>query len=307
MSSFFALSTQLFQFFLMLIIGCCAAKAGIIRREALVDLSRLVTRLLLPMSAFYSIFYGNHQEQFAEGLPVLLFTGLFYLTLCGIFALLAKRLRLQKARCRVYQALFIFGNTGFVGMPLLQNLYPGKGMVYMALFTVIDQLLLWTYGLWLTDGGRQRFSLRNFANPNIIAIVLAVTLVLMNVSMPHVLLSTVQVMGQASTAVCMVYLGAMFFYSDWKPALRKKEVYLGIVVKMICVPLIVWVLLSALHVSRAMLESLVILSALPTMTVIPMLAQNSGEGEYAIGAALMTLAACLLTIPIVFLIMVTWL
>jgi hypothetical protein len=48
-----------------------------------------------------------------------------------------------------------------------------------------------------------------------------------------------------------------------------------------------------------MISALVIIMALPTMTVVPMLAaQNSNEGEYAAGMTVVTLVASVATIPL---------
>lgn len=301
MSSFSVVAGQLIQFFLMLALGYWMARSGVVGEEFLGDLSKLVTRLLLPMYAFSSTYQGNERQRFLDGLPVLALSALFYVSLAPILALLAHALGLQGQRRRVFQALFLFGNTAFVGMPLIQALYPGEGMVFMALFTVIDQAILWSYGLWLTDGSARRgFHPRNFANPTIIALLLAVVLVLADLQLPSLIGATVNTVGRASTAVCMIYLGAMFYFSNWKKVLREKELYLGILLKMLLVPLAVWKLLSWMGATGAMLGTMVLISALPTMTVIPMLAQSGGdEGEYAIGMTMVTLAASLITLPLI--------
>ena len=44
----------------------------------------------------------------------------------------------------------MFGNIGFMGIPIVAAVFPEQGMLYIALFTVVDQLLLWTVGVNLT-------------------------------------------------------------------------------------------------------------------------------------------------------------
>ena len=46
-----------------------------------------------------------------------------------------------------------------MGIPIVVSIYPEKGMLYMAVFTIIDQLMLWTLG-GKTDFLRKRK--RNF-------------------------------------------------------------------------------------------------------------------------------------------------
>ena len=35
----------------------------------------------------------------------------------------------------------MFGNIGFMGIPIIAAIFPKQGMLYIALFTVVDQLL----------------------------------------------------------------------------------------------------------------------------------------------------------------------
>ena len=50
----------------------------------------------------------------------------------------------------------IYGNVGFLGIPLLSAAFPERGGLYIALFSIIDQLVLWTYGMYLTTPGEKR-------------------------------------------------------------------------------------------------------------------------------------------------------
>lgn len=300
MASISIVSNQLIQFFLMLLMGYLLARFKVVQENFLEGLSRIVTKLLLPVFIFYSTYYGNTRKMVVEGMPVLAYAAGMYCVLMVIFFLLAKYLRLQGERKRVYQALFIFGNVGFVGIPLIQALYPDIGMVYIAMFSIIDQLLLWTYGIWLTDShGGGKINPRNFINPAVIAILLAVFCILAEVRLPLVLVNTAATVGRASTATCMIYLGALFYFSDLRNVLREKELYIGILVKMIMFPIVFWQVLCRTGINSEMQGTLVLVAGLPTMTVIPMFAKNGGgEGEYAIGVTMITLAACLVTLPI---------
>ena len=78
-------------------------------------------------------------------MPVLILAAGMYLALAVLFKILAKALGLKEERGKAFQALFVFGNIGFIGIPLIQTLYQGEGMIYAALFSMVDQLTLWTY------------------------------------------------------------------------------------------------------------------------------------------------------------------
>lgn len=290
---------KLAQFFLVLFLGYGLARGGIIEERDLALLSRLVTRVLLPVFTFCSLYQGNTRQQLAQSLPVLPFTLLFYLALGALLALLAGVLGLQGERKRAFQALFLFGNTGFIGFPIIQSLNGGSGVIPMSMFSLVDQAILWSYGVWLCGSGG-KFRLRSLLNPCMTAILLAMTVILTGLPVPPLLAETAAMVGNANTAVCMLYLGALLYFSRLRAVLKEKELYIGIAVKMLLVPACVGLVLGGLMPDTVMRQTLVILSALPTMTVIPILVKSgSGEGEYAAGVTMVTLLASLVTLPLV--------
>lgn len=302
MIQFYILLNQLIQFFIILLIGYVAARYQVVKEVYLPELSRIIMKIILPVYIFTSIFNGTTIKQLINGIPVLFLSIAIYAIFIITFSLLAKILKLSRERGNVYQALFVFGNTAIIAIPLINEMYPKEGMIYLALFVIIDQLIFWTYGIWLTTSKQQRMkaNLKNFINPSLVAIALSILLIVLRVKLPIVLNNTLNTVGKASTAMCMIYLGSLFYFSNWKKILKKSEIYIGIVFKMILIPLIIGIVLQVMDLSLSMRETMVILSALPTMTVIPMLVKpNSEEKEYAIGATLFTIAVSLITLPIV--------
>ena len=62
-------------------------------------------------------------------MPVLILAAGMYLALAVLFKILAKALGLKEERGKAFQALFVFGNIGFIGIPLIQTLYQGEGII----------------------------------------------------------------------------------------------------------------------------------------------------------------------------------
>lgn len=290
---------KLTQFFLVLFLGYGLARGGIIEERDLALLSRLVTRVLLPVFTFCSLYQGNTRQQLAQSLPVLAFTALFYLMLGTLLALLAGVLKLSRERKKAFQALFLFGNTGFIGFPIIQSLNGGQGVIPMSMFSLVDQAILWSYGIWLCGSGG-KFRLKNLLNPCMIAMLLAITVILTGLPVPALLADTAALIGNANTGICMLYLGALLYFSKLRAVLKEKELYIGIAVKMLLVPVCVGALLSHFALDTVTQQTLVILSALPTMTVIPILIKStSSEGEYAASVTMITLLVSLVTLPLV--------
>ena len=302
MSEFGVVLNELLKFSIILFVGYLAAWKKILPKEYLPQLCSLITKILLPVYIFISFASKNTLKQLIACIPIIGLTIVLYLIFIGVFFFLAKFMKLSGERSKVWQASFIFGNTAMIGIPLLAQLYSANGILYVAVFSIVDQIILWSYGIWLINGqaGQIKFSYKNFLNPALCSIALALIIIIFQIKIPDILLNTLRDIGSTSTPLCMLYFGSLFFYSKWKSVLRQREFYIGILVKMILLPLIFGVFLKYLVLPSNMEETLIILSALPTMTVIPIFASAyTSEGDYATGIALMTIILSMITLPLV--------
>lgn len=289
-------------FFLILSIGFAAGKLSIITRDYLPQFAKLITKIFLPVLLFWSTFHGTTWQMVEDNAGVILFSAIFYASITVVTFLIAKAMRIRPDRDRVFMFCFIFGNTGFVGMPLLSALFPDTGLLYMSLFSIVDQTVFWTFGIWLATARDRmmRFNLKSFLTPNIVALVLALSCIAIQVQLPQVICDTLSTVSSATSALCMMYLGAMLCFSKWSQALRCPELYVGIAVKMILLPVIGGHIMQAIGLPQEFCIAMVAIMALPIMTVVPMIAkQNGHEGDYAAGMTVVTLVASVVTIPLV--------
>ena len=139
---------QMIVFFLVLAIGFVAGKLGIIEKDYLPKFAKLITSILLPVMIFTLTRNGSTRQMVFENWGIIVFAIVFYAAITAIMYGIAKLLRLRPDRDRVFTLCFVFGNTGFIGTPLLAALYPEGGLMYMGLFGIIDIAYFWTGGLF---------------------------------------------------------------------------------------------------------------------------------------------------------------
>lgn len=301
MDSFFIIFSQLVSFFLMMLIGFVAAKKKIVTRDFLDRLATLIMKLLLPIMIFSNMMNGTSRALLAGDLPALFLVAAIYGSLIVIFFILARLLRLPQARADIFQAVFVFGNVGFIGLPLMLSVSPTHGGIYSALVSIIDQSLFWTYGLYLTTPrGKSHFDWKNFINPAVCSILLAVVLLLCDLHVPTILENSLLKIGSAATPMSLIYMGGLLYFCNWTPVLRQKELYIGIAVKMILFPLIFFAVISRLVDNAEMTQTISLIAGLPTMVAVAMFAQSTRkEGDYALGTVLATTIVSLFTLSII--------
>ncbi len=291
------------MFLLILIIGFISGRLHVIRQEMMPMLAQIITKVFLPIMIFYSTTTSASRQLIVDNLLVILLAVIFYGFMIGFSYLLAKAMRLKRDKDRIFQFAFIFGNTAFVGMPLLNAAFPQYGLLFMCLFSLIDQPVFWTYGIWLStarDREPARFSPKSLITPNTIAIALAFIVALVEIPLPDLLNDTLQLVSGATPALCILYLGAMICFSNIGQIFKRKELYALILVKMVLLPLSFGLILSLLPLPFEMRACMVLTAALPVMTVVPMISEQNGhEGAYATGLTAISLVACVATIPLV--------
>lgn len=308
MEQFFTVLTQIGIFLILILLGILAVKCRILDEHSLGNVSKVIMRMALPAYIFINTAEGATRAGLAASLMVIPLAVALYLMLFLLSLVLEKVFRLKGNRSHVFRAIVMFGNVGFMGIPLVVELYPDTALLYISLFTILDQVLFWTYGVALTRPvgekgerhGNSLAGLKNLLSPALIAIVLATVLVLLNIRLPYVLSATLNKLGAASMPLSLLYIGGMLSMTDVRKVLKCWELYGEILLKMLVLPLAFFAVMRALAVPLDMAGTITFLTGLPAINMVAMLAKNNGsEGDYAVCAVMMTTLACLVTLPLV--------
>lgn len=298
---------QIGMFIIYALIGIIAVKRNILNRDGLNMISRMITRILLPLMLFTNTVNGTTKEEFIESAWMMLAAVVYYLALYAVGFCLKKAFRKTGDEGNVYHACTTFSNIGFMGIPVVMALFPERGILYITLFTVVDMTVLWTFGVNLTlpiDGGIRYTpvqKLKKMINPCTISIFLSVLVVFTGIKVPDLLNTAFTKTGAATTPFALIYLGGVFCYVNILDYVKKSEIYGSVLVKQVILPIVLLVIFRHFPgLTEEMAVTLAILSAMPTMTTIAMLAQNQkSAGDYAAGMIFLTTVLSVITLPFV--------
>lgn len=293
---------QMLLFVIYIVVGILLVKAKVLDQVTLEPIARFVLKLAMPVMIFTNTVNGVDRETLIQSASILVLTAIFYVCTFLLAKGLAAAFRLQGDRSQVYRALSMFGNIGFMGIPIISSIFPDKGMLYISVFTIIDQLVLWTLGVKLTTpSGQGRFQARKLVNPCTVAIVLAALFVVAEIPLPGLLNTALTKIGATATPLAMIYLGGVFACINIRAYVRFWEFYGIAVVKMGVLPLVLYVLIGLFPVVPEEIRlTMSLLAGMPAMSSIVMMAKASGsEGDYAMGGIFVTTLCSLVTIPVV--------
>lgn len=307
MGQFFIVLNQIGIFLILLFLGVISMRFKILDEHSLGNLSKLIMRIALPAFIFINTAEGATREGLMASMMVIPLAVALYLLLFLLSRVIEKVFKLRGNRAHVFRAITMFGNVGFMGIPLVIELYPDTALLYISLFTILDQMLFWTYGVAMTQpvvaGEKQKFSfsgLKNVLSPALVAILAATVMVLLDLHLPNVLVQACERVGNASMPLSLIYIGGMLTLTDVRKVLRCGELYAEIILKMLALPIVFFLVMKLIGVSEDMAGTLTFLAGLPSINMVAMLSKNNGsDGDYAVCAVMMTTLACLITLPLV--------
>lgn len=316
MKEFFVVSNQLCLFLFLYLIGVISVKLNILNKPSLDSMAKFIVNITMPLMLFVTITNGPSLEDFKNVTLILILYPLFLAILYFISSLIVKLVKIKAEHKNLFKATFMFANAGFIGIPLTLSLFPSAGVVYISGCMIVDQLLLWTVGVYFTkpiEENCQKESLfkhvKKMLNPCLIAILVSVLFLAFNLKLPGFLNNYVTKVGDLTTALALIYIGGLFCYTDIKAMVRNIETYLIVAVKMFIIPISIYFLfklagLLSDPVVYDQFKFIFIILSLPSMSSLVMLAKiNKSDSEYVLGNVTLTTMFSLITVPIITLIL----
>ena len=150
MTTFEILLQQIGLFVIYILAGVILVRTKVLNKETLEPISKFVIKMALPVMIFINIIDGVNKEILFGSCLILLIAAGFYVVMFLVSLWMTKFFHLAENRAGIYQAMTLFGNIGFMAVPVISNVFPGNGILYVSVFMIFDQFMLWTLGVKLT-------------------------------------------------------------------------------------------------------------------------------------------------------------
>ena len=229
--------TQVLILFILMAVGFACRRLRVLGEGGVKGLTDLMLYLITPcmmIKAFQQAFDGRLARGF---LITAAATAVLYALEIGLAVLLLRDR--DEARRRVLRFGAVFSNCGYMALPLLQNLWGSEAVLYGAAFNAVHVFYLWTYGLGLMNGGKEKISLKKAVlNPGTLSTLLGLVLFFCSVRLPAVVARPVEYLAALNTPVPMLIIGFYLAGLDWKTVLRSGGEYVMLALRLLIVPAI---------------------------------------------------------------------
>ena len=306
MEYFFVILPKMFTFLLLIIIGIVTVKVRVIDENTLPVLSGLLIKIILPLLNVALL--CERQITFADlwsYKDMVFWQVVLYLMLACAGILCVKLARIPYPQCNVHRGCMVGGNYAYMVIPLIYALFDGTyGVDYIPICSTVDTVVVWTLGLtlftWVKGSGGSA-SLRKLWNPITGSILFALTLNTLGIRLPTPVMDVVSQVGNISGSLGLIYMGcnlALIKKVQWKTL---KRISLLVAAKLIAVPLLIYYV-AGFFLPRTEQIILMLIAGAPSMTTSVIIAkQYDLDTEYAAEAVSITTMSCLVTVPLLFL------
>lgn len=216
---------------------------------------------------------------------------------------LAKAMKMPKTKQYLMVFMLLFGNTGFIGIPVIKALYGTEAIFFAAIIELINDILIFTIGMALIQmsaGAKLKLGVKQFLNPGLIGVLIGLALFMLDLRLPELLGGSVEMIGAATTPLTMFVIGFQLGGLNFKEIAGDWQVYIICFVKLMIAPLITLLIVKLWAGDLTLLEKVLIMSfAMPVGSVSVIFSQQyKGEVAFATKSVLLSTVLSILMIPI---------
>ncbi len=217
---------------------------------------------------------------------------------------------------RICVVTSFLGNVGFMGIPVMNALFPGNPemIIYTAVFIVAFNVAGWTLGVFTITGNKKDMSVRRaLLNPPTIALVVALPLFFFKEYIPlgvwSPVRSGVKYLADMTLPLSMIILGVRLADMPFKSLFTDGRVYVVSFVKLIVAPLLCFVIMLGLKAAFGLSDPIIItayiIMAMPCASTALNFAEIfNGDRQTAVKSTVLSTLLSVITIPLLMLLTV---
>ena len=299
---FTALLNKMAVFLVLMVIGYVLARRGTMDRSSIKVVSSLTMNVFLTGSILNSVLSVEVELSWGELGRIFLVIWVMQLLGYLIAWLVTLLVPTDREHKPLFELLMSMGNSMFVALPIVDALFPGTNAVfYVSLSCLPFNVLLFTYGAWRMQSGRDgcRLRLRNIFSVPLLAAIAALVLFLLKPPLPAAVRGLISTVSGATTPLSMLVIGASLGTVSLLDGFRNGKLYLVSAVRLLVIPLVTWLVCGLLTDDPVLLMTMVIIAGSPSAVVITVMAnQYDRDPVYTAEGTLQTTALSLATIPL---------
>lgn len=327
---------QMIIIFILIGIGMVLYRRKLITEEGSKQISGLIINVTNPALLICSALDDGPKATLGElGMALIAYAAIFAI-LIAVGFLIPHILRIPKNARYAYQMLTVFGNVGFIGIPLASAVLGSESLIFVSIFNLLFNLLIYTFGISLlqraVEGTMQENTqrdtrqvkegvailaeqtekgatapaghitssrLQKLVNAGTISAAVTILFYLGNFPVPEIISSALSYTGRATTLLSMLVLGVSVAQMAPKDIFSHPKLYAFTLLRQVLVPIGCVLLMRCFLDNKLILNTMLLMVAVPAANMPLMLAkQMDMETESISQGIILTTVLSLLTVPL---------
>lgn len=305
MEMFIAALIAVGTMFVYAVPGYATVKLGMIKKDSIRAFAVILMYVCQPCLTISSLLKATYSwEYFKQVLVFFAVAFALQILMLTVFYFVFKKRGVENVKYRVASIATAFGNVGFMGVPLLEAIFPpeiaSQAMILSVAFLIGLNLLGWTVGSYIVSQDKQYISVKKtLLNPIIFGLLIGLPIFFTGWKVPVPIANMIHLLGKMSTPMCMIILGMRLATVSVKSIFIDPFQYLIIAIKQVVMPLIALVMIWWLPLDLFIRQTMFILAAAPVASLVLNFSELIGEGqETAANLVLLGTGISVVTIPL---------
>ena len=300
---------QMVIIFILIGIGMILFRRRLLSEDGSKQISGLIINVTNPALLICSALDDGPKASLRDlGIALAAYAAVFAI-LIAVGFLLPCLLRVPKDLHYAYQMLTVFGNVGFIGIPLASAVLGSESLIFVSIFNLLFNLLIYTLGISLLQRAAGQAEkevtipssgrLQKLVNAGTVSAAVTVIFYLGNFHVPTVISSALSYTGRATTLLSMLVLGVSVAQIAPKEIFSHPKLYLFTLLRQILVPIGCILFMGSLIDNRLILNTMLLMVAVPAANMPLMLAkQLDMETDSISQGIILTTILSLVTVPV---------
>lgn len=294
---------QMLILFSFIFLGFVLNKIDIINEDFNKRVTKLIIYVTMPCMILASVLEQEGERDMQALVIVAVVAVVTYIALPILSFLLVYLFPVKTERKGIYMFMTIYSNVGFMGFPVLDALYGAKAVFYAAIFNIVFNISIYTYGVILMHYKRKSaggaLNLKSLLSPGISLSVFAVFVYVFDIPFPAPIASALSSLGNMTVPLAMMVIGATLGTMKLKELVDDWRLYPYILFRQFLLPLCFFPLLKfCLHDELILGVSYILLMMPVANTGVLFANLYDNDVKLATKGVFFTTLLCIVSIPL---------
>lgn len=296
------------KIFIIMLPGYILKKTGILTKEHAEGMSSLITNITFPCLIIVSM-----QMEFSMEIlnnckyAIIVFSCIIAVTMV-LARIAGKKAGLPGTQSGIFTFMLMFGNTGFIGFPVLSGLFGQEAVLYGALCDAVYNVFMFTIGISIIKPAGEKTdrktmikqTVKESLNPCFFGLVIGLIFFIGRLPLPEIIGGPMESIGNITSPLAMIVIGSHLADMNLKELFRPGHAYIVCLLKLIITPVIGIVFVKLIIGTGSLLASTIIIeSAMPVaMCAVIFSQQYKADVNFAVKGVMLTTVMCIVTIPV---------